>query len=231
MRPRRLGRIVPLGAVLLLSWTALSWSAPRPKTTPGTPQEIWSEAYDPYFRRYSKRYFGPNFDWRWFKAQAIAESRLKDSARSHAGARGLMQIMPRTYAEIRKKNPHFGDVLNPRWNIAAGIYYDRYLYDRWRNTQEMERLNLTFASYNAGLGSILRAARLAGGRQHGWHKMERHAPRETRKYVRRIRQVKQEALSAPLKAKPDPRQARLYYLLWEEEQPELEEQTEGANQI
>ena len=32
--------------------------------------------YDPYFSKYSKRYFGPGFDWRHFKAQAVAESRL-----------------------------------------------------------------------------------------------------------------------------------------------------------
>ncbi|MCK5784786.1 MAG: hypothetical protein KAH06_10080, partial [Desulfobacterales bacterium] len=36
--------------------------------------------YDGYFSKYSKRYFGPGFDWRYFKAQAIAESRLKANA-------------------------------------------------------------------------------------------------------------------------------------------------------
>ena len=29
--------------------------------------------YDQYFSKYSKRYFGPGFDWHLFKAQAIAE--------------------------------------------------------------------------------------------------------------------------------------------------------------
>jgi len=32
--------------------------------------------YDRYFSKYSKRNFGPNFDWRYFKAQAIAVLRL-----------------------------------------------------------------------------------------------------------------------------------------------------------
>ena len=36
----------------------------------------WTDEYDRHFRKYSKRYFGPLFDWHWFKAQAIAESNL-----------------------------------------------------------------------------------------------------------------------------------------------------------
>ena len=46
----------------------------------------WPSKYDPYFRKYAKRYFGPNVDWRWFKAQGIAESALQDSAQSAVGA-------------------------------------------------------------------------------------------------------------------------------------------------
>jgi soluble lytic murein transglycosylase-like protein len=51
-----------------------------------------SERYDPTFRKYTKRYFGPAFDWRLFKAQAIAESNLNVGARSPVGARGIMQL-------------------------------------------------------------------------------------------------------------------------------------------
>ncbi len=29
----------------------------------------WSKQYDPIFKKYTKRYFGPFFDWRWFKSQ------------------------------------------------------------------------------------------------------------------------------------------------------------------
>ena len=52
--------------------------------------------FDGYFSKYSKRYFGPNFNWIYFKAQAIAESRLKADAKSKVGAAGVMQIMPKT---------------------------------------------------------------------------------------------------------------------------------------
>ena len=67
----------------------------------------WTDEYDRHFRKYSKRYFGPLFDWHWFKAQAIAESGLNADAVSIVGAIGLMQIMPDTFKEINYKNPHF----------------------------------------------------------------------------------------------------------------------------
>ncbi len=151
----------------------------------------WDRRYDGYFRKYAKRYFGPNFDWHWFKAQGIAESNLQPHAESHAGARGIMQILPSTYREIREKNPHFRAIDEPRWNIAAAIYYDRMLYRRWlrRLTGKGERLRFTFASYNAGYGAILRAHRRASaGNQKArtWEAVAPHSPRETRFYVRRI---------------------------------------------
>ena len=46
--------------------------------------------YDRDFSKYSKRFFGPGFDWRYFKAQAEAESRLKVTATSGAGAVGIV---------------------------------------------------------------------------------------------------------------------------------------------
>ena len=80
--------------------------------------DYWTNEYDHHFRKYSKRYFGPQKDWRWFKAQAIAESSLNPKARSKAGAIGLMQIMPSTMAEINKKNPKI--LLNEDPKAEAG---------------------------------------------------------------------------------------------------------------
>ena len=119
--------------------------------------------FDRHFLKYSKRYFGPAFDWHYFKAQAIAESRLEEDAISVAGAVGVMQVMPRTFEEIRQKNPAIqGNLDQPRWNIAAGIWYDRQNFVLWRAPRPLvDKIKFMFGSYNAGRGNILRAQRLA----------------------------------------------------------------------
>lgn len=114
--------------------------------------------YDDTFKKYSKRYFGPGFDWKIFKAQSIAESSLTPDAVSPVGARGLMQLMPTTFADIQSANPDFENIDDPVWNIAAGIYYDRQIYKAWKEIEEdEEKLNFTFGSYNAGRGTIMKA--------------------------------------------------------------------------
>lgn len=156
-----------------------------------------STRYDEQFRKYSKRYFGPHFDWRYFKAQAMAESDLNPNAKSRVGARGLMQLMPSTYQLIRSRRPEFGPINDPEWNIAAGVMHDRYLYKLWpADMVEDERLRFTFGSYNAGEGTINRAAGVARQRQLDhtrWTSVEQIAPTvprwrylETLGYVRRI---------------------------------------------
>ena len=159
--------------------------------------------FDGHFSKYSKRYFGVAFDWRYFKAQAVAESSLQPEAQSSVGATGVMQIMPATFDEIVAKNPYIKGGLNePRWNIAAGIWYDRQHYVAWTaNRPFEEKLKFMFGSYNAGRSNILRAQRVAlGDGLPGtvWESIElalpevtgRHA-RETVTYVSRIFDIKQ----------------------------------------
>lgn len=160
------------------------------------------EKYDNYFSKYSKRYFGPNFDWRYFKSQAVAESRLKARAKSRVGAAGLMQIMPRTFKEITRKNPGIkGNRLQPRWNIAAGIYYDRVIWKAWKAERPFkDRINFMFGSYNAGKGNILKAQKIAemkGLNPNLWKSIEPTLPRvtgrrskETIDYVKKIDKIK-----------------------------------------
>jgi soluble lytic murein transglycosylase-like protein len=153
--------------------------------------------YDDTFRRYSKRWFGAAFDWRWFKAQGMAESNLDSAATSYVGARGVMQLMPATYRMIQSKRPEFGAIDDPEWNIAAGIMHDRYLWRLWeKKVGAEERFNFMFASYNAGEGTIGRAAdsaRVVAGGTPAWLHVEQVAPkvprwryRETLGYVRKI---------------------------------------------
>lgn len=153
--------------------------------------------YDDTFRRYSKRYFGAAFDWRWFKAQGMAESNLDSAATSRVGARGVMQLMPSTYKYIQSRLPEFGAIDDPEWNIAAGIMHDRYLWKLWeKQVTGDERFKFMFASYNAGERTIGRAAdsaRIFAGGTPGWRHVEQVAPRvprwiyrETLGYVRQI---------------------------------------------
>jgi len=156
--------------------------------------EHWTNEYDQHFRKYTKRYFGPHFDWHWFKAQGIAESGLRSGVTSPRGARGVMQILPSTYKEIKTDNPHFKDISKPRWNIAAGIYYDRTLYRRWRSLDEPERLYTSFASYNAGFSRIYRLYHRTKKSATQWPQFKPHLPKETRRYVSRIRRLKDDTL-------------------------------------
>ena len=154
----------------------------------------WTNEFDHHFRKYSKRYFGPQKDWRWFKAQAIAESSLNPKARSKVGAIGLMQIMPSTMAEINRKNPKILLNEDPKWNIAAGIYYDRQLYKKWQQTQVpvAERMDFSFASYNAGHRRTRKAYNKAEaklGRVNAWDQVAPYTPKATRAYVSRINKL------------------------------------------
>jgi membrane-bound lytic murein transglycosylase F len=175
---------------LLLLTALLASSTTAAARVPNEQVDSWNDRYDVHFRKYAKRYFGPHIDWCWFKSQGIAESGLEPDATSEAGARGLMQIMPATYREIRRENPHFLDADQPRWNIAAGIFYDRKLYDKWRTPPAGEqRLLFTFGSYNAGYGRIYKAFRQDPDRSGSWHTVTRFVPPQTRHYVRRIQKL------------------------------------------
>jgi soluble lytic murein transglycosylase-like protein len=50
---------------------------------------------------------------------------------SSAGAMGLMQVMPATYAELRERHDFGPDPYDPRDNIFAGAAYLRELYERY----------------------------------------------------------------------------------------------------
>jgi len=157
--------------------------------------------YDIYFHKYSKRYFGPAFDWIHMKSQAIAESNLNDNAKSAVGAKGLMQVMPKTYEEIVRHNKEIkGSVYQPEWNIAAGIWYDRDIWKQWSPKKTFQdSLDFMFSSYNAGRGHIINAQRKCNGDNYdpnSWACIEanlvqitgRHS-KETLGYVKRIKEI------------------------------------------
>jgi len=124
-----------------------------------------TDRYDDTFRKYAQRFFGPGYDWRVFKAQAMAESNIDMNAKSWCGARGIMQLMPSTFREVQTKNPEMVSINKPEWNIAAGVYYDRQIYLQWLSQQgESDSVPFMMASYNAGRGTLLRAQGVARSR-------------------------------------------------------------------
>ena len=165
---------------------------PRSRVRHHVKHDRWTDEYDRLFRKYTKHYFGAHFDWHWFKAQAIAESALNPRAESPVGALGIMQILPSTYREIKGQNPFLANIEDPRWNIAAGIFYDRQLYRKWKKKRDIrteERLNFAFGSYNAGYGNVLKAYRRD---QEAWRgaltgrRSRRLRRKRRRHYVKRI---------------------------------------------
>ena len=185
-------KVIMVGVTVMLMANHAS-SQDFPKVT----SQRWTTKYDTYFRKYTKRFFGAGFDWKWFKAQAIAESNLNEDAKSWVNAKGIMQLMPSTFHEIKKKNPSFVDINEPRWNIAAGIYYDKKLYRKWKARRPfVDKMSFTFASYNAGFTNILKAqkvCRKAELNENLWQNIEQVAPRvrgwrhgETLGYVDKI---------------------------------------------
>jgi hypothetical protein len=75
-----------------------------------------------------------------------AESRFKPTARSGAGAIGLMQLVPRTGRWMGAR-----DLTNPAQNIAAGAKYLKYLHGRFDGNETK-----VIAAYNAGEGNVKR---------------------------------------------------------------------------
>lgn len=116
------------------------------------------ERYKPIIKKYAKRY---GFDWRLIAAQIVKESGFREKARSHVGARGLMQLMPRTAKEISRELDISFIMKNPRENITAGIYHLSKQYQYFPDAQKNERIKFALASYNCGAGRVFDAQRLA----------------------------------------------------------------------
>ena len=102
----------------------------------------------------------------WIRAVLRAESAGDVRAISSAGAMGLMQVMPDTWAGLRARYRLGRDPYQPRDNILAGTAYLREMWDRYGNVAAM------LAAYNAGPGRY--DEYLATGRT---------LPAETRAYV------------------------------------------------
>jgi membrane-bound lytic murein transglycosylase F len=112
--------------------------------------------YDSLFRKYAARL---GWDWLLLASLSYQESHFRNTEVSWAGAQGLMGIMPRT-AETLRISAH--DLLDPEVNIRAGTeVLQRFGRGFGEITDSAELIKLTLASYNAGIGHIYDAQRLA----------------------------------------------------------------------
>lgn len=113
--------------------------------------------FDDLFKKYSKEI---DWDWRLLASLAYTESNFDTTAVSWAGARGLMQLMPRT---ARAMGVPEGKEQNPEESVKAAVKFIKST-DRSLSmiSDKDERIKFILASYNAGLGHIYDAMALAG---------------------------------------------------------------------
>lgn len=117
-----------------------------------------SKEFDPMIQEASSRYKVPE---KLIRAVIKAESSFNPRATSHAGAMGLMQLMPGTARDLGVQ-----DAYNPKENIMGGTRYLRELLDRYNGN-----IPMAVAAYNWGMGNLERGGPL---------------PAETRNYVQQV---------------------------------------------
>lgn len=113
------------------------------ETNPPPATSAVTHPYAPHVADAARR-FGIPEAWIW--AVMRVESAGNARAVSSAGAMGLMQIMPGTWAQLRARHGLGNDPFDVRDNIMAGAAYLREMHDRYGNASAM------LAAYNAGPG-------------------------------------------------------------------------------
>lgn len=111
--------------------------------------------FDGLFRRAGQ---AAGVDWRLLAAVAYAETRFDPNAQSRWGAQGLMQVLPSTARRVGVQDPS-----SPRGSVVAGARYLRRLIDFFGGdgVDPRQQVRFALAAYNAGLGHIQDARRLA----------------------------------------------------------------------
>lgn len=159
----------PLLALGLLSGIAHGQEAEAPIISTSA-----IERWRPIIAEASRRFGVPQA---WIAAVMKAESRGNTHLNgrpitSHAGAMGLMQLMPGTWAAMRRQHGLGDDPHDPRDNIMAGTAYLRAMYDRFGYPG-------LFAAYNAGparYAEHLRSGKVLSAETRGYIRQLAEAP-------------------------------------------------------
>lgn len=188
------GRSVGTGVcAVVVSFLALTMGdAAAFAATPSAEHTARFRTHDPFadFIDEASRRFGvPVY---WIRAVLELESAGDAHAKSPKGAMGLMQIMPKTWAELRLRYGLGNDPYNPHDNILAGSGYLRELHDRYGSPGFL-------AAYNAGPARY--EEHLAG----------RALPAETRAYLQKLAPAIGSDISVPgAVARLQPSEATLF---------------------
>lgn len=124
------------------------------------------DRYDSLFRYYGDKY---GTDWQFLKEQVRAESNFDPSAVSPVGAKGLAQFMDQTWLEWKDGTPGIQSAppfekfnqFDVEHSILAQAAMMAWLVKQFSVASIFERPKLALAAYNAGIGNITAAGKLA----------------------------------------------------------------------
>ncbi|MFK5984708.1 MAG: transporter substrate-binding domain-containing protein [Pseudomonadota bacterium] len=110
--------------------------------------------YDNLIKKYSYKY---KLNWLLVSALINQESKFDPLAKSWVGAKGLMQMMPKTAKKLQISHLHI-----PKNSIAAGTKYLHWIRKQFNQNISVEDKNwFSLAAYNAGIGHLQDARKLA----------------------------------------------------------------------
>lgn len=121
------------------------------------------EVYRPYVVREAQFRFGVPAPAPVIAGQIQQESAWNPAAISPVGAQGLMQFMPQT-SNWSAVAAGFNTVepFSAAWSIRAGVWYDRWLWDRiTQYWTECDRWQFALSAYNGGLGWVYKRQKLS----------------------------------------------------------------------
>lgn len=138
-------------------------------------KKAYPQTYSEYVNNYAEEY---DVDPLLIYAMIKAESNFNVNAKSHNGAKGLMQLMENTAVEVSKEKEI--DLYDPEINIKLGTYYFSQLLDKYDY-----QIGIALAAYNAGMGNVNTWLERGTIRADG-SDLENIPYKETNMYVRKI---------------------------------------------
>ena len=145
-------------------------------------KQLYPRHYTEYVTRYAEKYDVPE---NLIYAVIETESGFRADAVSPVGAVGLMQLMPVTFEWLTeyqlRENLPARKISDPETNVRYGVFYLRWLYDRYGHWSE------ACAAYNAGHGNVDKWLKDSDMTDRDGRLMTDRIPNdETRTYVKKV---------------------------------------------